>query len=152
MKWDGVPPPAIPGIVQRRQTMTIKPFFLLGLTILLLFISGCQEDPSSPIEPTLKKYQLSITGTSDVKLDMLCVYKPKVGSIERNRKQISVPYTENLSAKKCYYWIDTLPEGGSGNEGDEYQVELKCNGQVTATCGPTKIKTANHKTYGLGDL
>ena len=132
--------------------MTIKPFFLLGVMILLVVVSGCKEDPTSSLKPTLNQYQLSITGTSDVKLAMMCVYKPKTGPIERVQKRISVPYTENISAYKCYYWVDTLPEGKSGNEGDEYQVELKCNGQVTATCGPTKIKKANHKTFGLGDL
>ena len=111
-----------------------------------------QDQHDSSTETTPNMYRFSVRGTSGIKLDMLCVYKPKEGSIKRVQKQISIPYTETKSAFKCYYWIDTLPEGESGNEGDEYQVELQSNDQVIVTCGPTKIKQANHKTYGLGDL
>ena len=134
----------------------VIPIIALAMGILMPVLSSIRhsvnnQTQESP-EPISNRYQLSVTGTSGITLEMLCVYKPKAGSIERVHKQVSVPYTENISAYKCYYWIDTLPEGKSGNEGDEYQVELKSNGQVTATCGPTKIRKANHKTYGLGDL
>ena len=134
--------------------MTVKRINLLILMILFIWISGCEEKHTPPSSAASKQYELSVTGTSDVQLEMLCVYKSaeNPGSVKRIQKQISVPYNENISAYQCYVWIDTLPEGASGNEGDEYFIELKRDGQTITTCGPTKIKKANRKTYSLGDL
>ena len=83
---------------------------------------------------------------------MMCVYKPTSGTLDRRQKRISVPYSENISATRYYVWVDTLPEGASGNEGDKYTIELTRDGNPIATGGPFSIKKANQYTSGSGDL
>ena len=70
---------------------------------------------------------------------------------ERKDEIITVPDEINFQAVRCYAWLDTLPNGASGNEGDICNVELSKDGHIGSKCDAI-IKKPNHETMGLGDL
>ena len=136
------------------NNMITKYINMLAVFLLISSVIGCKEEQATSSVANVNNYHLSVTGTSGIELDMICVYKPtgNQGSIEKIQKRISIPYNETISANKYYVWFETLPKGANGNEGDKYFIELKRDDYYSWSCGPSEIKKANTKTCGLGDL
>jgi hypothetical protein len=79
------------------------------------------------------EYVLEVAGVMGVQLDMLLITKPSAdANPERESERITVPFTRKFSGAKCYAWFDTLPNNGSGKEGNDYHIVLKRNGKPAA--------------------
>jgi len=87
--------------------------------------------PFQSSEAGRNDYTLSVEGTHGLMLKMLLVTGPaKGGAPERSTRTITVPFTTAFSASKCLVWLDTLPKGQGGKDGDNYRAVLKRNGVV----------------------
>jgi hypothetical protein len=73
------------------------------------------------------------------------------GNPERREEVVTLPVKIDFKAQSCYAWFDTLPKGGSGNDGDVCNVDLVRDGRRVTTCEGT-IKKQNQQTEGVGDL
>jgi len=90
-----------------------------------------KNEPFQSSEAGRYDYTLSVEGTHGLKLKMLLVTgTAKGGTPERSSRTITVPFTTAFSASKCLVWLDTLPKGQSGKDGDNYRAVLKRNGVV----------------------
>jgi hypothetical protein len=130
----------------------MKRFLILGIITLAaaftLFVSrGVAADAE-----VKQDYRLDFKGTAGVKVRLLLVTKPTAtANPERREEVVTLPAQIDFKAVRCWAWIDTLPKGESGNEGDTCDVDLLKDGHVSATV-ETKIKKQNKQSGGLGDL
>lgn len=97
-------------------------------------------------------YRLDMKGTDGVKVHLLLITKPASNANpERREEVVTLPAQIDFKAVRCYAWIDTLPNGKSGNDGEKCNVDLLIDGKRSARVEMT-IKTANKQSGGLGDL
>ena len=93
-------------------------------------------------------YTLTFDGTPGVRLDMTLVTRPASKRVET----VTVPFSVEVEANTVAAWVEYLPEGQSGNDGDTWAVTLKKDG-ATVTQAEGTIKKDERKTvYVNGDI
>jgi type II secretory pathway pseudopilin PulG len=97
-------------------------------------------------------YVLAVEGTPGVQFVMTLVTKPASKKVET----ITVPYTLKFEANEAEAWLEYLPNGQSGNDGDTYDITLAKDEATTpmhvfAQCNGTIKKDARQTIYVNGD-
>jgi hypothetical protein len=130
----------------------MKDFLTIGILALVLLMSLQPSNGASEAANESHGYTLDFTGTAGVKVRLLLVTKATPdANPERREEIVTLPAKIEFTAVRCYAWIDTLPKGESGNEGDACNVELLKNGKIAARV-EIAIKKQNKQSGGLGDL
>jgi hypothetical protein len=119
----------------------------VALTLTLHASRGAAADPG-----VTRNYRLDFKGNAGVKVRLLLVTKATSNANpERREEVVTLPAQIDFKAVRCYAWIDTLPNGESGNEGDTCSVDLLKDGSTSAGV-EWKIKKQNNQSGGMGDL
>ena len=99
-----------------------------------------------------RQYTVGIEGAKGVKLTMLLITKPTPRApLTRETKVVTVPFTTTFKAQTFYVWFDTLPDGASGNEGDQIRSVYRIDGDLQGAGFDLKIKKANNSSVGFGN-
>jgi hypothetical protein len=130
----------------------MKRLLTLGFALLILSLTFAISRGAANVANPQHAYRLNFRGTAGVKVRLLLITKPTASANpERREETVTLPAKVDFKAARCYAWIDTLPEGKSGAEGDACNLDLLTDGQVSATVEMT-IKKQNKQSGGLGDL
>jgi len=104
---------------------------------------------STPSVATSQQMEIRVSGTPDVQLDMLLVWKPAHDAPKRFSETITVPYSKTFEGLGGWAWFDSLPNGASGSAGDTYRIEFVRNGEIEAVAEGT-VKPENRRVSGVG--
>jgi hypothetical protein len=130
----------------------MKRFLLFGIALLVAGAVICTPYGNAAAVPATHNYRLDIHGTPGVRVHMLLITKATdAAEPERRDEVVSLPMKIDFKGARCYAWLDTLPNGASGNEGDVLDVDLIKDGRKGSACEST-IKKQNSQTEGVGDL
>ena len=124
----------------------------LGLLIIALALTQCVRRNAVADLDVVHDYRLDFKGNAGVKVHLLLITKPAshVG-LGRREEVVTLPAQIDFKAVRCYAWVETLPKGESGNDGDTCNVALLRDGSVCVTVEGT-IKKQNRESDGLGDM
>ena len=95
-------------------------------------------------------YSLDLHGTPGVRLRLLLVTKAADANPARREEIVVLPAKIDFKATLCYAWADTLPEGGSGKDGDSWTLDLIRDGRKVTSCQGS-IKSQNNRSGGVFD-
>jgi hypothetical protein len=141
-------PPA--GII--RYGAFMKRFLLLSVALLGVGAVISASHVNATVSPARHDYRLDVHGTPGVRVHMLLITKATDNANPDRRDEIiTLPAKIDFKAARCYAWLDTLPNGASGNEGDVCDVDLFIDGHRSSACEGT-IRKQNRQTDGVGDL
>jgi hypothetical protein len=129
----------------------MKRLLLLGIPLLAVgAISNSQGNTHG--DSDVHEYRLDVHGTTGIRAHLLLISKATEGANPERRDEIvTLPVKIDFKAWRCWAWLDTLPKGASGNEGDVLDVDLIKDGHKGSACEST-IKKQNSQTEGVGDL
>jgi hypothetical protein len=132
------------------------PLFLVAVAsvgAIAAFARYGQGSPAQVEALALKKYTLRVEGTAGVRLDLLLITKPTTNAgPTREAARITVPFSKEFEAARCFVWLDTLPDGAGGKKGDECRIVLETKGEATSRAETTMEPELEGGTSGLGDL
>lgn len=129
----------------------MKRLLLLGIPLLAVgAISNSQGNTHG--DSDVHDYRLDLHGTPGVRAHLLLIFKANQGANPDRRDEIvTLPTKIDFKAWRCYAWLDTLPKGASGNEGDVLDIDLIKDDHKASACEST-IKKQNSQTECVGDL
>jgi len=93
-------------------------------------------------------YGITVSGTPGVRLEMTLVTKPAT----IRREIVTVPFSLNFEAVRAAVWFETLPEGKSGGDGDNYTIVLEKDGVPGSECRGHIQKDSRDWMYQNGDV
>jgi hypothetical protein len=97
---------------------------------------------------TTHHYVLAVDGTPGVQLAMTLITRPA----NKRTETITVPFSLEVDANAAMAWFEYLPNGQSGNDGDEWAVTLKKDGLPIAESLGTIKKDARKTVYVNGHV
>lgn len=129
----------------------LKRSLFLGVFIVL---AGVQVSNSAGAKREgLNYYRLIINGTAGAKVRMLLVYRPKKsGLFDRREEVVTVPATIEFKGESFQVWFETLPNGGSGKDGDTIDAGFSKNGERNGGGVEITVQKQNHSVGSFGDL
>ena len=96
------------------------------------------------------KYVLTLDGTPGVRLAMTLVTKP----VSKRTETITLPFSLTFEANEAEVWIEYLPEGQSGNDGDKIEMTMTKDGdsRLFPNVSGSIRKDARKTVYVNGDI
>jgi len=92
-------------------------------------------------------YLLTIKGTPGVRLQVTVVTKPT----RKETQIVTVPFELSIPAVEARVWVEILPGGGSGGDGDTYEIALAKDGVVDKMCAGRIQKSPGATDYQNGN-
>lgn len=129
----------------------MKRLLLLGVLLSIgTGVSNSQGNTHS--DSNLHDYRFEVHGTPGVRARLLLISKAtEDANPDRREEIVTVPMKIELKAWRCYAWLDTLPNGASGNEGDVLDIDFVRDGHTASICTST-LQKYNSQSEGVGDL
>lgn len=131
----------------------LKRSLYLGAVSLIVLASVQVSNSAGAKREGPNFYRLIINGTAGAKVRMLLIHRPKkTGLFERRDEVVTVPATIEFKGESFQVWFETLPDGGSGKDGDTIDAGFSKNGDRNGGGVGITVKKQNHSVGSFGDL
>lgn len=136
-----------------KSMKSMKRSLFLGAFSLIVLVGVQVSNSAGAKREGPNFYRLIINGTAGAKVRMLLIHRPKKsGLFDRREEVVTVPATIEFKGESFQVWLETLPNGGSGKDGDTIDAGFSKNAERNGGGVAITVKKQNHSVGSFGDI